>query len=393
MFASCFETGLSPLSWVASCALLGACLPVNDLASYSAGGADQQGPGRLPAFENPPASENRKVESDGGWNASDSGDWLDADPPGRPAEEELEGSGTTDEPDAKLEAIAAGSVASQVPPDGARGVRPDVALVINFAQAMSRDTLPEAVETEGIPLTMASFEWSEDSRTVRITLAQPLEEAQGTDPSSVEPLCYSYRVSEAARDVFGQPIHSSRVSFCTRRRISRVVSPVLDRNVTGHWRGNDTYGIGDCARSGTRVCVGDSGRPNSQYRGFLTFDSGLFGSASIDGLTAQLRLQFSGVQGNPVRDLGNLFLEQVQFDAIGFTSFVQAPIRSIDSFRPVSDSGLTWSADVALAVQAPQIVRSQFRLRFGRDTDSDDLSDQYFADWTSPELRLEYTLP
>ncbi len=369
--------------WPAILLLEAACLPVHDLATYSAGVSEEP----LPATPSQP----EVVPIDNAGAEPEPSDPEPSDP--EPSDITLD-AGLAEAAAPAPEAAAPGTVSSHFPPDGASGVASDVTLVITFAQAMNEPSVAAAIETESIPMSGASFAWTEGGRVLSISLAAPLAEATGEDPNALAPICYSYRVSEAALDVLGHAIQASGTSFCTQRRLRRVLLPVLDRDRTGNWRSNDTYGDGDCSREGTNVCVGDSGFvPNAHYQGFITFDTSVLGAVPANGVEAVLQLEFASIQGDPFATLGQLILEQVQFDAIGSAAFVAGPLQRIDSFDRVAGSNLNWTANVGAALRRVPDGAVQFRLSFESGTDADGAADHLIAAWDRFALRAEYRLP
>lgn len=258
---------------------------------------------------------------------------------------------------------------------------------------MSRDSVPGAIETDNIPMAGAAFVWSETDSVVSIALPRPLELATGADPARVDATCYSYRVSEAALDAAGQPIEPGSVGFCTARHINQLLPPVLDRDSSGNFRSDGSYGDGTCAQLGNGVCVGDSGfAANAEYRGFATFDSSAV-PASIELLSAELRVGVRNIFGAPFPELGDLLIDQVPFATIGPGLFANPDAVTVGSLRSPIAAGTTISADLEAAILAPSGPRTQLRLRFSAGTDGDGVSDHIVAGSDTLELRVDYLTP
>lgn len=298
-------------------------------------------------------------------------------------------------PDAESAALgsAPASIVSSIPADGARGVLPDVELVIDFGRPMNIATVPGAIVSNDIPLEGAVFVWNADESSVRIALADPLTLASGDDPEQVRARCHAYRVSDAALDAAGQPIVPSSIAFCSARQISQTLAPILDADSTGGLRSDGSAGDGACAPRAGAICVGDSGfAANTEYRGFLTFDSSALAPPMVV-LSAELVVGAGSITGTPFEDLGSLLVEQTSFATIDAAAFDTTGLIVVGALRPTSAAALSLSGDVAPALRELRPGRLQLRLRFERATDQDGTSDHILARSRELGMRVDYLIP
>lgn len=302
------------------------------------------------------------------------------------------GAGADPGPDPARELVPF-AISSAEPADGALGVPADVVLVIDFGRAMDPSTVGRAIDSDDLPLAGASFTWNGENSVLRITLAEPLALATGTDPSQVTARCHSYRISEAALDAEGQAVIPSRIGFCTLRSIVRTLTPLGDPNVTGNFRSDGTYGDGACGRGANAFCVGDSGfAANSSYRGFLTFDS----SALLDSelvASAELQIDAAPETGTPFEALGELLVERSRFQTIDTGAFTSNDVSGLGRLRRARRGESTLVGDVTETLEGADDDRLQLRLRFAQVTDGDNGSDHIIAAVNSVELTVQYLLP
>ncbi len=290
------------------------------------------------------------------------------------------------------------SIVSVSPLDGASAVASDAVLVLVFSAPMDRELTEAAYQSEGIPSSGVTFSWNEQSTALTITPNQPLEYATGTDPDSVEARRYSFFMSASAADDSGRHLASpAEFSFSMLREIQATLLAVQDRNLTGSWRSNGTYGAGDCARGQINTCVGDTrvAGDNEQYRGFITFDLSELPSDLEQVSAARLNFEITGRSGNPFAGLGGLFLQHLSFDTIGPEAFQAQPLSDLGRIATAGAAGTTLSADVSLAVEADAAsrARNQYRLRFEDATDGDAVSDVILSAWDTQSLSVSYLIP
>jgi Big-like domain-containing protein len=289
------------------------------------------------------------------------------------------------------------SIVSVSPPDGGSAVASDAVLVLVFSVAMDRELTEAAYQSEGIPSDAVTFSWNEQSTELTITPNQPLEYATGTDPDSVQARRYSFFLSASAADTTGQRLASpAEFSFSMLREIEVTFLAVQDRDLTGSWRSNDTYGTGDCARGQINTCVGDTrvAGDDEQYKGFMTFDLSELPS-ELEQVSARLDFEITGRSGNPFAGLGGLFLEHLSFEVIGPEAFQVPPLADLGPIATAGNAGTTLSVDVSLAVEsdAASRARTQYRLRFEDVTDGDATSDAILSAWDTQRLTVSYLIP
>lgn len=289
------------------------------------------------------------------------------------------------------------SVVEVSPPSGEVGVPSDAVIVITFSEAMDRAATEAAYTSEDLPADAVTFAWNGASTELTITPNAPLELATGTDPELVPAKEFAYELSEGARDRAGNPLAPARFGFSTLRRIEQLFPAVQDRDLTGNFRSNGSYGNGDCARNAsTAVCVGDSGQPaNVQYKGFLSFELEPFALGEGQLVSALLSLELTAVEGNPFGGLGNLILEHVSFDEIDDDAFEDEPLAVVGGIAQQAAPGAVLQGDVRSFVEADLAEErsTQFRLRFSQATDGDGDTDIVVSDWSTQSLRLTFLLP
>lgn len=282
------------------------------------------------------------------------------------------------------------------PADAARGVLPDAALVLTFSAPMDRASVEAAYASSDLPASAVSFSWSDADRVLRIQPNAALQTSAGSDPAAVEAVSYAVEIGAGARDAAGNALAPARIAFSTARAISQRLGAVTDRDLTGNWRSDSSYGLADCERADTTVCVGDSpasGEP--AYRGFITFELRQAPASLIEVTAAELSCSIALVYGTPFTNLGALNIDHVAFDAIGDEAFSVAPFPERQSRTSPMLIGDVLAVDALAAVRSDWSVRdyNQYRLAFTTATDSDGSADQLGCDWSTVELALTYWLP
>jgi hypothetical protein len=293
-------------------------------------------------------------------------------------------------------------IVSVSPADGALGVSGDASIVIRFSEPMDREDTEAAYQSESVPSGSVSFAWSEDDTELTITSLEPLAYDVGEDPSSVQARRVSYFISASARSAGGRQLSQPyEYSFFLLRQVVFTAFAVEDRELSGNFRSNDTYGAGSCAFDEDSMCVGDVrvDGESEQYRGFISFELPAVPGVPLE-LRADLGLEIASTSGNPFAGLGELLLEQVRFDAIGLEAFSAEPLSSLGG---IAGAGGTFiSADVTAAVlsdltsdETPEAGArlSQFRLRFEDATDGDRTSDAIVSAVDTIALDVTYLLP
>lgn len=291
------------------------------------------------------------------------------------------------------------------PENGATGVDGETPIIITFSEPMNQAATEAAYQSEGIPSAGVTFTWSEDGTQLIITPDEPLVYDSGPDPDSVQALRYSFFISSFAEDLEGESLgDTAEFSFTVLREIEGLFPAVQDRNLTGNWRSDGTYGgpnaNSNCARNTTQnMCVGDA-TDNDGWRGFITFDLSALPDSMARLTGATLSFQVTSGEGTPFgngnNNLGRLMVDRASFDEIGVPAFT-AP--AADVVGPVVQNGIAvgtvLSMDVLSAVAADADAGgfTQFRLRFERGTDGNEDADVIRSDWDTHQLAVSYLIP
>jgi hypothetical protein len=288
------------------------------------------------------------------------------------------------------------TILSVSPTDGATGVTGDVKIVVVFSEPMAQTATEAAYQSEGLPSTQVTFAWSADGTQLTITPKAALAYPTGSDPATVPARRINFFISASATDLDGRGLAGpEEFSFDLLRQISTTLPAVQDRNLTGSWRSDDTYGIGQCARDQITICVGDSGS-NDQTKGFISFDLGSLPAGIVGLSVATLNLSVSARPGNPFNGLGALSLEHASFATIGPQAFDATALANIGNIATRGNAGAVIAADVRTAVAADlsaSSALSQFRLHFETRSDDDDASDQIVSTWDTQSVALTYLVP
>lgn len=282
------------------------------------------------------------------------------------------------------------------PENGARGVSNDLSIVITFDVPMSQERTQAAYQSEGLPSNAVTFSWNEEGTQLTITPIEPLEYPTGSDPDAVESLSISFFLSSSAEDLDGQRLAiPAESSFALLRQINVTLPAQQNRDLTGSWRSNDTYGQGDCARNQDTMCVGDTGNGGDQYKGFMSFDVSALPSGMTELASARLSFQITQRPGNPFNGLGPLFLDHADFEAIGPEAFQADPLTAMGQIATSGSAGTVLQADVteALAQDVGARTLSQFRLEFEQTTDDDGNADTLISAWDTQSIDVTYLIP
>jgi hypothetical protein len=287
-------------------------------------------------------------------------------------------------------------VLSVVPEDGEVGVANDTSIVITFSEPMDRASTQAAYQSESIPSASVSFEWSEGDTVLSIVPSTPPAYGSGAEPELVEARRMAYFISASATSQEG--VRLSRpyeFSYSLLRQVEVSVFAVQNRDLSGSFRSNDTYGAGDCARGEVNMCVGDVRvqRENEQSRGFMSFELVDLPAGATE-LRAELTLEITGMSGNPFGNLGGLVLEHLRFDAIGADAFAAGPLEELGLIASDGGAGSVIAADVSSAVLTDGAgALNQYRLRFEDATDGDNTSDAILSAWDTQRLDVSYLVP
>jgi hypothetical protein len=289
------------------------------------------------------------------------------------------------------------AIVSVTPEDGAVGVRSDTSIVIRFSTPMDREITRAAYQSEAVPSDSVTFIWNDESTELTIVPNEPLEYSTGSDPDEVAARRVSFFISASAADSEGRRLEQAfESSFSLLRRIELTALALQDRDLSGSFRSNDSYGAGECGRAQTGMCVGDvrMGLQNLRSKGFISFELPALPDEALEP-TAILSLEITSLAGNPFAGLGGLVLEHASFDEIDLDAFSD---DALDEMGLIADSGGTGSvvsADVSSAVLTDGLERdiTQYRLSFQSATDGDRASDTLVSTWDTQTLEISYLLP
>jgi len=287
-------------------------------------------------------------------------------------------------------------VLSVSPANGARGVESDVKIVIEFSVPMDEAQTEGAYQSEGIPSNSVNFSWNDEGTELTITPNAPLDYPAGSDPASVVSPPINFFLSTSAQDRAGQHLPApAESSFALLRQINVSLAAQQNRDLTGSWRSNDTYGQGDCARNQDTVCVGDNGTGGLQLKGFMSFALAALPSDMARLQSARLNLQITQRSGNPFNGLGALTLDHAAFDAIGPEAFEADPLAALGRIATAGNAGTILQVDVrnALAADVGTRDRAQFRLAFEESTNDNGNADALISTWDTQRIDVSYLIP
>lgn len=291
------------------------------------------------------------------------------------------------------------TIVSVSPANNATGVLKDVDIVITFSERMNQAATQAAYQssTNGIRPADVTFSWNTEGTVLTINPNTDLAYATGTN-TSVVALTFTFNLTNTATDIAGNQLAPATFSFKTMRDIAQTLNAT---NISGDVRSDGAVNSPDCSD----ICVGDSASvSNATYRGFLTFDLSSLASTleSTNILSATLRIYQTSTTGDPYADLedctssggpipitfcSDLLAQHVNYGpSLQDSDFDTNTLRSlaiagcnIISGCP-SDNGYK-EANALAAVQedwtnrAARGNRSQYRLRFARNTDADGAAD------------------
>jgi len=284
-------------------------------------------------------------------------------------------------------------VVASVPVADARGVLPSTTIELTFSEAMDTGATEGAYGSPDMPRDGATFSWSKGDTVLLIQPLTALSPAMGPGPGSARHV----KFSRDARDVAGNALEPFELTFNMARQATQTIASVKNRDLTGNWRSNGTYGIELCERVDTTVCAGDSLDTNEPtYRGFMTFDLGALPPDLVAIDSAELSLTVSLIAGTPFTGLGALQIEPLSFETIGDEAFGKTADAPLE-LATTAVQGQVLRRDVTASVQAAADAgkNCQYRLRFERDTD--ELAtltvDLVTSDWTTVSLAVNYWIP
>lgn len=290
------------------------------------------------------------------------------------------------------------SIVSITPNNGSIGVNKNVKIVIDFSEAMNRQTTELAYQSADIPAV--TFTWSNGDTRLEI---DPVGDLEYTSAGKV----YRFNLNNSATDLAGNKLAPVTSSFTTFRELTRTLTSVAALD-------GDVRGDGAVDTNGVSIIVGDSGASdNAQYKGFVSFDLSSF---ATEGLTvpgritsAQLRVYQNGIAGTPYTDLvlGGKHLMAAHVDygpslnAADFSTSIlhelgELSANAIVEYKLISDALESVRDD--WANRASRNNRSQFMFFFARATDGDSVFDAARltareSTTNPPELRVTFLVP
>lgn len=313
------------------------------------------------------------------------------------------------------------------PPHNRGGARNDVNIVITFSEAMNKDNTEAAYSSNslGIKPNEVSFSWNNDQTVLTINPNHDLAYKTVDDLNSLG-YEYSWQLSDGATDLAGNKlINPLSHKFRTLREMTQTIISEKDFNIT-----KDVQ-IGGCLGQDLNhevLCIGDTGlvRANSEspissaavpdnvpMRGFYSFSIADLPETitEIKRATFYAYQKHGNTNGNAYVDLKKpgqfLIIEHVYFGPIVRIDFFDtAVLHSIGNLSDNARVGYK-AADVTTSLRddysKPVLERfnkSQYRLRFAKDTDNDgtlDMVEFYTHNVQSsnhrPKLVVKYLLP
>ena len=319
------------------------------------------------------------------------------------------------------------SIVSIDPPNGSSGVKSDANIVVTFSEPMKKLETQAAYQSAvaGLKPNEVIFNWNTEGTVLTVDPNANLVYATGFDLSSVTATPYSFSLSTIATDLAGNALPTTSSNFTTLRKIA--TSFFSDRVLDGD------VGSDGTARSGSiNIYVGDD-VSNVGVRGFLSFDLSSIPEAVLaaDILSAQISIIKSNEIGLPFPRLqpvctspfcppstGSISVDHVNYGAtLNANAYVTASLGGVGILDiPIFNSTgqvaffetTTPNNDKSIAAleavrddwdnRASRAKRSQFRLSFARETDSNNAADAAFffsgntAD-AQPGLYIDYLIP
>ena len=301
-----------------------------------------------------------------------------------------DGDGDGDGPDSGLGDTTAPTVVSFAPADGSVGVDEDSDIVIVFSEAMDQTSVEAAWNSAELLAGDVTFAWNAAGDTLRTTPNEVLEVAVGTglDPNVVSPIAFSVAIETSAADVSGNALAASQAAtFTTKRRLTVELEQISALTRT---RRADGVVFGEGA---AQLTVGDT-IANLQTKMFAAFEIPAFpAGANVESST------FSGNQLRRVNTpyvLGDLEAFHISAASIDQDAFDNA-LAVIGDFSADSEDGEK-SLDVTteflddLANRVARGNRSQIRVEFPTETNSNQVPDEARFPTSSFALSVDYTV-
>ena len=290
------------------------------------------------------------------------------------------------DPDGGGDDDTAPSILSVSPANQEAAVAPDAVIVIEFSEAMDQASVEAAWISAELGSDVA-FAWDGAGEVLTITPDElPVAEADGLDPSAVDPAIVSFGIGAAAIDLAGTPLEGAlESSFSTVRRLRATVG---HENLL-----TDSRTSSNSAPAGAGVMYAGDTNADLQVKAVMTFAlPELPAGAALE--SAALEIEHTGVSGTPYDDFGPLGAVHVTFAALA-DAYAAAPLASLGEVSTDGADGarsLDVTARVAddLANREVRGGRSQYRFEFATGTDDSGTYDS--AQFSKESLALRLTL-
>jgi hypothetical protein len=333
----------------------------------------------------------------------------------------------TPEPMPQPQDTTAPSIVSITPTHEQKGVSDDASIVVTFSEPMKKLDTQSAYQSASVGIRAAdvTFGWNAEGTVLTIKPNNKLTMSGGSTPAAVIAKTYTFGLTSVAADLAGNPLPEVTSSFSTFRVIEAVA--IGQPSLSGYVFGNGKYAY----TSTERLSLGDN-VDNIGHQAFLSFNLELDSAVSLqDILSATLSVYKESETGKPFVALkppcsgvlcafsvATVVLEHVNFgSALAVNDYDTAALSVVgDLDRPEriksdvifgyessTDNG--WkSLEVLDAVKddwsnrLKRENRSQYRLRFARDTNGDGVGDSvtFLSGQTGsskPQLRVRYLIP
>jgi hypothetical protein len=283
------------------------------------------------------------------------------------------------------------TVLSTIPADAAKGVKSDIAVVVQFDRAMDTSSVASAYVSLSLPSNAVALAWNASEDELTVTPNAPLGYSAGGP--AVGAYGYGFTISKSAKDKSGQPLAEDfALGFSTLRRVTELMpmtAPLTGRALSSGTFSSSTLAMGDVMISGVE----------REGRALFTFVvASLPDAAEIEKAT--LRADVASYEGAPEDQLGWASVAHIFYD-VGTEGFAAEP-RSVTN--ATLTSGLNGnpnrrSADVTamvkddLANRVARADRSQYRMRYETSTNANNQTDMAFFNKASgSSLAVTYLL-
>jgi Bacterial Ig-like domain len=286
------------------------------------------------------------------------------------------------------------TVISVDPANGAKAIEEDQVITITFSERMNQAATEAAYQSPSLP--PVTFTWNAAGTILTIQPNDPIPYSYQVDTA----LSYTFSVSGAAKDAAGNSLALLSSSFSTLRAFYTECFGIA--SLDGQVNSNQSFSATD-----QFIVIGDFG-DNLSSRGFFSFDLTTCIPAGALANKAVLKdIYKQQIAGNPPA-LGSMLLEHVNYgNSLGADDYNTPVLTNLGIFDSTSaPAGTRIDTDVTRAVQndldnrATRSNRSQYRLRFGTDSNNDNNADYVRFHPTEapggvfiPLLQVDYLIP